>query len=441
MDSKKNRSFISRLGLFDRYNLSFILSSLIPLGVLVLIVHKYVIPDLERAKADPSLIFSLSILMYLLVFLAILAFFVSRSATRETVETLRVNNEKLNSIFTVSESLSREVHLDVLLTAVVRRSMELTNADGGLVLIRDEETGDLVIEIAEGTGPVTVRSVPYNSGVAGWVARHQKVALINDVTADPRYNAGMDILPSFDTGSILASPLVSGSRSFGTLELLKKSGQPGFSEGDASLLKSMAGQTSIFIQNVEYREEQQNYFTHMTELLLSALDGTRQFWPGHLNNTARYTYLLAKHLGLPDGQLKKLHYAALFHDIGFVKLNLREGPPRKLIELHPEMGYEMLRPITVWKDVAPLVRYHHERYDGEGYPHQLGGREIPVGSRILSVAEALDTMVNPKSYKKQTMEIQDAVQEIRAYAGTQFDPRVVDALVELLETGYLTPEG
>lgn len=440
MNSKKRRSFIARLGLFDRYNLSFILSSLIPLAVLVLIVHKYVIPELERSKADSTLIFSLSILLYLLVFLAILAFFVSRSATRETVETLKVNNEKLNSIFDISESLSREIHLDVLLTAIVRRAMELTDASAGLVLIRNEENGELNIEVAEGTGPVTVRSVPYNTGVAGWVARHQKVALINNVSEDPRYNPGMDILPSFDTGSILAAPLVSGTRSFGSLELLKKSGQTDFTEADASLLRSMAGQTSIFIQNVEYREEQQNYFTHMTELLLSALDGTRQFWPGHLNNTARYAYLLAKHLGLPDGQLKKLHYAALFHDIGFVKLNLREGPPRKLIEHHPEIGYEMLQPITVWKDVAPLVRYHHERFDGDGYPHKLGGREIPIGSRILAVAEALDTMVNPKSYKKETMSLHDAVQEIRAYAGTQFDPRVVDALGELLDAGYLHSE-
>ncbi|MBN1297231.1 GAF domain-containing protein, partial [bacterium] len=422
MKRKTKQSIIAKLGLYDRYNLAFFLSSLIPLGVLVFVLHSYALPYVVEKKQDPSLSFSLSLLMYLLVFLSILAFFVSRAATRETVETLRVNNEKLKRILEISESLSRETHLDVLLAMILKQSIELTDASAGLILIRDEAGGDLNIEVALGTGPIEGKSIPLSSGVAGWVARHQKLALINDVHIDPRYSPGMNLLPSFDTGSILAVPLISGTRGFGTLELLKKSGQPGFTDDDAHLLKSLAGQTSIFIHNVEYREEQQNYFTHMTELLLSALDGTRQFWPGHLNNTARYTYLLAKQMGLPDGQLKKLHYAALFHDIGFVKVNLREGPPRKLIELHPEIGYDMLLPITVWSDVAPLVRHHHERFDGTGYPDRLSGREIPLGSRILAVAETLDTLCNSMSYKKETLGVPEAVQEIRAYAGTQFDP-------------------
>lgn len=437
MNAMRKRSLISRLGLFDRYSLSFLLSSVCPLGVLVFIMHKYALPYIEEVLNAPTLAFSLSILMYFLVFLAILAFFVSRSATRETVDKLQSNNNKLKNVFEISESLSRETHLDVLLETIVRKAVELTDADGGMALIRDAETGDLVFDVAQGTGRLEVKSVPANSGVAGWVTRHQKVALVDDVLADPRYSPGLNVLPDFETGSILAAPLGSGPRAFGALELLKRKGMGKFHEDDANLLKSLAGQASIFIQNVEFRDAQQNYFTYMTDLLLSALDGTRQFWPGHLNNTARFSYLMAKELGLPDGQLRKLHYAALFHDIGFVKINLKEGPPRKLIEHHPELGYEILAPISLWKDVAPIVRYHHERFDGTGYPHGLQGREIPVGARILAVAETLDTLVNPKSYKKETLTYDLAVQEIRAYSGTQFDPRVVDALESILEAGYL----
>ncbi|MCD4653905.1 GAF domain-containing protein [bacterium] len=437
MEFYKRRSIISRLGLFDRYSLSFILSSLIPIAVLVFVMHRYALPYIEEVEASPTLAYSLSLLLYFIVFLSILAFFVSRSATREIVETLQSNNEKLKNVFEISESLGRECHLDVLLDTIVKRAIELTGASAGLVLLRDKETGDLVFEVTQGIGKLDVQRVPANSGVAGWVARHQKVALINNVEIDPRYTPELNIFPTFDTGSILAAPLGSGPNVFGTIELLKRKGQSAFSDDDANLLKSLAGQTSIFIQNMDFRSEQQNYFTYMTDLLLSALEGTRQFWPGHLENTARYTYLLAKELGLPDGQLKKLHYAALFHDIGFIKINLRDGPPRKLIEHHPEFGYEMLEPITLWKDEARVIRYHHERFDGEGYPHGLKGREIPVGSRIIAVAETLETLTNPKSYKKETMDMDQAVQEIRAYSGTQFDPRIVDALNQLLDSGHL----
>jgi len=436
MGKNRRRSIISRLGLFDRYSLSFILSSLIPIAVLVFVMYRYAIPYIEDVEKSPNLAYSLVLLMYCIVFLAILAFFVSRSVTREMVDSLQSNNGKLKNVFEISESLSRECHLDVLLDVVLRKAIELTNASAGIVLIRDKETGDLVFEVTRGLGRLEIDRIPANSGVAGWVTRHQKLALIDDVLADPRYMPELNILPDFDTSSILAAPLGSGSESFGTIELLKD-GHSTFTGDDANLLKSLASQTSIFIQNVKFREDQQNYFTHITDLLLSALDGTRQFWPGHMENTARYTYLIAKQLGLPDGQLKKLHYAALFHDIGFIKINLKDGPPRKLIEHHPEFGYEMLEPIAVWRDIAPVVRYHHERFDGEGYPHGLKGRDIPLGSRIIAIAEALETMTNPKSYKKETLEMDRAIQEISAYSGTQFDPKVVEALTELLEAGYL----
>lgn len=436
MKKTGKKSIISKLGLFDRYNLAFFLSSIIPLAVLVFVSHRYVLPSLD-ANGQGNLGIWIRILLYLLVFLAVLAFFVSRAATGETVETLQSNNEKLKNIFVIAESLSRESYLDVLLDSIVKRAIELTGASAGIAMLRNDEKGTLEFQITRGTGTVSAKSVSADTGVAGWVVKNQKVALINDVTDDKRYHPEQNILPDFETGSILAVPLSGSGHVFGVLELLKTKSNPGFSEDDANLLKSLAGQTTIFIQNVRYRELQQNYFTHITELLLTALEGTRQIWPGHLSNTARYAYLLARQLGLSDGELKTVHYASLLHDIGFVKINLQEGPPRKLIEVHPEIGYDMIKPITLWKDVAPIIRYHHERFDGKGYPGQLASDNIPLGSRILAVAETLDVICNPKSYRRETLDLQNALQEIRAYAGSQFDPAVVDALEKVIESGQI----
>jgi HD-GYP domain-containing protein (c-di-GMP phosphodiesterase class II) len=436
MKKTGKKSIISKLGLFDRYNLAFFLSSVIPLAVLVFVSHRYVLPSLE-ANGQNNLGLWIRVLLYMLVFLAILAFFVSRAATGETVEAFRSNNEKLKNIFVIAESLSRESYLDVLLDSIVKRAIELTGASAGIAMLRNDEKGMLEFQITRGTGAISEKTVSADTGVAGWVVKNQKVARINDVSADKRYRPEQNILPDFETGSILAVPLSSSGYVFGVLELLKTKNNPGFSDEDENLLKSLAGQTTIFIQNVRYRELQQNYFTHITELLLTALEGTRQIWPGHLSNTARYAYLLARQLGLTDAELKTVHYASLLHDIGFVKINLQEGPPRKLIELHPEIGYDMIKPITLWKDVAPLIRYHHERFDGKGYPGKLTGENIPLGARILAVAETLDVICNPKSYRKETLDLQNAYQEIRAYAGSQFDPTVVDALEKVIESGQM----
>lgn len=438
VDMKKmgSKSIISRLGLFDRYNLAFFLSSIIPLLVLVFVSHKYVFPTLE-ASGQGQMTIWMRTLLYFIVFLAILAFFVSRAATGETVEKLRSNNEKLKHIFVISESLSRESYLDVLLDSIVKRAVELTGASAGLVLMRRDGDDQLEFKVTRGIGSINVKTVSIDTGIAGWVYKNQKVALVDDVHSDQRYQPEHDIFPDFDTASILAVPLAGSGHVFGVLEMLKTRNNPGFTEEDANLLKSLAGQTTIFIQNVRYREQQQNYFTHMTELLLTALEGTRQIWPGHLSNTARYANLLARQLNVSESDLKTLHYASLLHDIGFVKINLHEGPPRKLIELHPIIGYEMIEPVTLWKDVAPLIRYHHERYDGKGYPGELAGSDIPLGARILAVAEALDVICNPKSYRKETLDVENAFIEIQAYAGAQFDPAVVDALENVIKSGQI----
>ncbi|MBN1355189.1 GAF domain-containing protein [bacterium] len=431
VQSAKKRSLISRLGLFDQYNLAFILTSIIPLAILAYIVIKYVSPALIMAGAETTLVW-LKILILFLLFLAVLGFFISRAATHETVDKVNQYNRKLKHLFEIAQSLSRQVHLDVLLQDIVKSAIEMTGASGGLVLLRNDDRSTMRFEVSMGTGAITVKEIPIGAGVAGWVAEHGETVVLNDVTSDSRYQGDLDILPNFNTSAILAAPLAIGPKNFGTLELLhRREDALVFTDEDASILRSLAGQASIFIENAQFRDDQQNYFIHVTEILLSSLEGTRTFWSDHLKNTARYSYLIGKKLNLPDNQMKTLHYAALLHDIGFVKINLRDGLSRKLIELHPEVGYEMIRPIILWKEVAPIIRYHHERYDGSGYPHNLQKDAIPLGARILSVAETFDVLTNRHSYRQETLGVEDAILELKAYSGTQFDPQIVQIMAEI----------
>jgi HD-GYP domain-containing protein (c-di-GMP phosphodiesterase class II) len=99
-----------------------------------------------------------------------------------------------------------------------------------------------------------------------------------------------------------------------------------------------------------------------------------------------------------------------------------------MIRRHAELGDEMLRPIRVWEDLAPIVRHHHEWFDGRGYPDRLSGESVPLESRIIAVAEAFDAMTSDKSYKP-PIPVEQALDRLKLGAGSQFDPAVVDAFL------------
>lgn len=152
---------------------------------------------------------------------------------------------------------------------------------------------------------------------------------------------------------------------------------------------------------------------------------------------------MAEELGLEDERIEKTHKAAMLHDIG--KAVVPEeilGKPgalteeeRREIERHPSAGAEMLERAGMY-DVAPLVRAHHERYDGHGYPRGLEGGEIPLESRIIFVVDSFDAMTSDRPYRRRSS-VADAVTELRRCAGTQFDPGVVSALTTVLSGGRL----
>ena len=142
---------------------------------------------------------------------------------------------------------------------------------------------------------------------------------------------------------------------------------------------------------------------------------------------ARYARLVAQGLGLSDDEQRNLYFAGLLHDIGLLKLDATEEWTRERIELHPLLGYEMIKDIIFWKDLAGIVLHHHERWDGRGYPEKLEGAAIPKGARIIGACEAFDVITAKNSYKS-PLPYDMAIRELEAHAGTQFDPEIVDAL-------------
>jgi HD-GYP domain-containing protein (c-di-GMP phosphodiesterase class II) len=165
---------------------------------------------------------------------------------------------------------------------------------------------------------------------------------------------------------------------------------------------------------------------------------------------SRLASILVRQLRVPTEQVKVVEQAAALRDVG--KSGIAQSVLEKRddfnerdwaeMKRHPEIGYQILRDITFLSEVADVIRAHHERYDGQGYPHQLRGETIPLAARILSVLDAYVAMTSSRPYRK-TRTHADAIQEILRCAGTQFDPEVVRAFADIERRGLLnsgTPE-
>lgn len=178
------------------------------------------------------------------------------------------------------------------------------------------------------------------------------------------------------------------------------------------------------------------------EALSAAVDAKDRFTKGHSDAVTRYSLALASKLGLSPTEIENLKAAALLHDIGKIStpesILHKPGPLKmdewQMIEDHPKIGSEILEKVQQLSSIVPAVRHHHERYDGLGYPNGLSGKNIPLIARIIGLADAYDAMISDRTYRN-ALSKEDALEEIKRCAGTQFDPELVDLFVEIIISG------
>ncbi len=183
-------------------------------------------------------------------------------------------------------------------------------------------------------------------------------------------------------------------------------------------------------------------YTEASKALITALEHKDRYTVGHASSCARYALHVAEAMGLPTEEAEVVQHAALLHDIGKIcipdsillktgRLTLTEFETMKQ---HPYFGYKILKPIKFLQQEAVFVLHHHEWFNGEGYPCKLKGYEIPLGARIISVIDTYDTMRAACARYKKTTTVTEAVKELIAYSGIQFDPEVVKAFIEVLKS-------
>jgi HD-GYP domain-containing protein (c-di-GMP phosphodiesterase class II) len=250
----------------------------------------------------------------------------------------------------------------------------------------------------------------------------------------------------------------------GILILGKKLTGQGFTRHEMNLFATLANDAAMALANARLieklrkkvdevghlYEKEHRLFINTAFALAKAIDARDIYTHGHTERVTEYCLAIVDELGdIPEIRLDKrfretLHIAALLHDIGKIgvpdrvlnKKGILNTAERNIVERHPEIGASILFPISELSEVAKCVRLHQEWYNGNGYPDKLKRDEIPIISRIVSIADAFDAITSDRPYRKKRSR-ETAVEEIKKYSGTQFDPEIVDTFLNAYRKGLI----
>jgi len=237
---------------------------------------------------------------------------------------------------------------------------------------------------------------------------------------------------------IIALPLVADDN-FGAVIIRRNKREPAFTDSDKEILAVVAEQSVTAIKNLQLHESQQKVILGSIEFIGKLLERH-----GHASATAhtpvffKIVKCLGEKLGVDDEAIDSLYYASILRDAGAIdvpynilaKTSQLSPEEFKIIRNQPAKSVELIRPVEFLRPVLPIILYHHENYDGSGYPSGLKREQIPIGARIMAVVSAFEAMTIIRPYKK-SLSVAEAIEEVRRNSGTQFDPKVVNAFVGL----------
>ncbi|HEX7079298.1 MAG TPA: HD domain-containing phosphohydrolase [Candidatus Eisenbacteria bacterium] len=327
---------------------------------------------------------------------------------------------------------------DHLTRLTVEMVAEIMNARIASLMLVDHENEELYIKAARGLREEVVcgTRLKMNDSISGWVAKHGTPLLVTDIEEDPRF--GRQNGHQYETKSLLSVPVKVDERVVGVININNKISCTPFTEDDQALLTSLAERVARAWEQATAADESSERAEQAAHAMAAIVENARR---ARLKLTAgsmatRAT-AVGRRLGLSEEDLRILAYVASIHDVGMAQIGAPViHEPGQLdpeawarVTRHPARSVEILKPLEFQEQVAEIILAHHERIDGRGYPRGLKGEQIPLAARIIAVLDAYESMTMGRPYR-QSMNHEEAVHELRRCAGSQFDPKVVDAFVQ-----------
>lgn len=344
-------------------------------------------------------------------------------ATENNRDDIRVI-DNLTLLCKRGQQLSSIDDLDVLLDEILKTACEISSAEASSVLLFDPFNNELFFRAASGPAKEKLKKMRFesNRGIAGWVFSNCKPVVANDISSDPRHYGYVDKAVNFKTRNLICVPILWENKVIGVLEVLNKQKNLEFSEQDMEYLTILANQAGASLHITSMVDRLHNFFVNMLEILMTATE-TLASNQGHSVRVARLATKIAREMNVTDKEYKDIYYASLIHDIGQIKVAREQIMGGE--KLLPTLGAEMIRPIKMLRRIADIVEAHHERWDGSGFPRGLKGDQIPLGARIIGLAEEYEEWKEEEAYRNQyDPYLQNDF--FRRIARTH-DPRVIEA--------------
>ncbi|MBN1961863.1 MAG: response regulator [Deltaproteobacteria bacterium] len=336
--------------------------------------------------------------------------------------------------YELSEALSSAMPLDDQLKLIIDLVGKNFDADGVAIIIEDPQNPrNYISPIVGGKSQIDIKTpiilerlingdaiIAHGNDVCNWIEEHEN--------------------SNYAIHSFMAAPLKIRGATFGLVSVISTRREHRFTEGQRKGLSIFGGRAANAIETARIYKNLQETFTQTIESFARALEAKDTYTHGHSDRVAMYARMIAKSMNLPIIEVDKLQHGGLLHDVG--KIGIRSvdlNKPQKLtpaeylmFKSHPVQGKRIIEPISFLNHLVACVYYHHEAWDGSGYPEGLAGTAIPLEARILAVADSYDAMTSNRPYRK-ALPHDIAVAEFKRCSGRQFDPQVVKAFLSVID--------
>lgn len=351
------------------------------------------------------------------------------------------------ALLEVSRLVTSTLDIDLLLSRLVQITADVCEIGKCTVYIYLHENGRFFPTATFGMFPDSEWETELSEGILpGDLVAEEAEALMRGEVAISEAHLS-PFIPAErleDTGvkSVLLVPISSRDHLLGIMALFDGRERDELDGEDLNLVNAIAGQAAVAMDNASLYEDLEMSYFSTVKALARAIEVKDPYTYGHSERVTEYAMVIAAKLDLSEWDLRNLKYAAALHDIG--KLGIAGHILNKAgalsedefihVKTHPQMGDSIMEPVSFLKEPREIILHHHERYDGNGYPDGLEGEDIPLGARILAVADSFEAMMSDRPYRK-ALALDEAVKEIEDNAGTQFDPVVAKAFIEALSEG------
>ncbi|HEX4825322.1 MAG TPA: HD domain-containing phosphohydrolase [Candidatus Polarisedimenticolaceae bacterium] len=349
----------------------------------------------------------------------------------------RLGQSYLEMLFGIGSAITSPFKVDDEVEIILRQGLVAVGAAKGAILLLDQDHGMLEVK---GTMGMDAPSDPQIG------QRHRISDKLPVVDAAESGTTGIRIYED-PSRSVVFVPMVSKEKLVGGIELYLGERRGRLAVNEQKVLYALASQAAIFLVNARLERDVRSMFLSIIVSMAGAVDAKDAYTHGHSLRVARVSLIVAQQKGLAREELEPLLLSAILHDVGKIGIpdNILKKPEKlnrqefEIMKGHAVAGAKMLQHIRALENVIPGILYHHEYWNGTGYPHGLAGEGIPLQGRIIHIGDAFDAMTTDRVYRTK-IGVAGAMNEITKHAGHQFDPDLVQCLVEAHRQG-LVPDG